>query len=183
MFNSNIGIKWKFLYLCAFCFFANGKSEEAKKLEEALNLLQKATVMLREIESNLDPVSFDESDYKLAIEHVKDGKYELARKILAPFSKGNSEKSAQALFWIGYCFMNEKNYEKSIFAFVSFLNRVGEFVANDMLAEMKKNANKNLVRCFEKLGRPADACAILKRMETEYPELQEYVQSELARLQ
>jgi len=174
----------KFTVFCVFFAGVQAKSEESSKLEEALSLLQKATMLLREVEANLDQVQLTDDDYKRAVELVKEGKYEIARKILVPFSKGNSEKSLQSMFWIGYCFMCEKAHEKAIFAFVSFLNRSADFPSmSNLLTEMKKNANKNLVKCFEKLGRPADAIAILKRMETEFPDLKDYIAAELARLE
>lgn len=154
------------------------KNPHSLKIEKAMKLMQEAMMLLKETQitleekDKLDPAKFHE-----ALNNIKNGNYELAKSALVAFSKEEDEFAMQALYWLGVCFMEEKNFEKAMIAFLSFLNKASTTDLLGKTSEMKKAANKYLVRCFQKLNRPVDACAILEKMEKEFPNEIEYVKN------
>lgn len=174
------------LFFCSFPLFADkvdSKNEQVSKIKKAYVLIQEAMVLLQEVSHAIeDPDSLDVSSFELALVNIRQGQFELARKALVPFSKSTGVKSVQALYWIGVCFVTEKNYEKAMVTFVYFLNKLGEVELNDDFVKMKNSANKYLIYCFEKLQRVQDSCAILKRMKSENFADADYVNANYARL-
>lgn len=164
--------------LCApFCIEA--KTENSARIEKATKLLQEAMILLKEAESGIDEHEIlDPANYQKAIEYLKEGKHDLAKQIFAVFTKTEGERAVHAVYYLGMCFLEEKNYEKAMLTFVSFLSKIDNFDISGINSDMRKMANKYLVRCFERLQRPIDACAIVTRIEKEYPnECEEYVKN------
>ena len=168
----------KYLLLLTVFFLAPAfaKNEQSVKIDKAIKMIQEAMILLKEVSTTIDEQEvLDPSNFQRALDSIKEGKYEQAKQTLIVFSKGNDEKALQALYWLGVCFLEEKNYEKAMVTFVSFLNKIEDAELTGMNSDMKKSASKYLVRCFERLYRPIDACAVVSKIEKEYPNEVEYV--------
>jgi|GEM_PF-2912904 len=177
MHHKSFFIAFLAILLQPFCIEA--KTENSARIEKAARLLQEAMILLKEAESGIDENEIlDPANYRKAIEYLKEGKYELAKQIFAVFTKSDGERAVHSVYYLGICFLEEKNYEKAMLTFVNFLSKIDNFDISGVNSDMRKMANKYLVRCFERLGRPIDACAIVARIEKEYPsECEEYVKN------
>ncbi len=174
----------RYLFLFLIIIFSTiAESENTKKLEEASEMMRKAMILLKEVSAQMELQNeCNPQKYQDAIDAMRSGKFEQARKWLVPFSKTVGEKAIHSIYWIGHCFFQEKQYEKAVIMFSNFLSRVDEIDCSGITSDMKKQANKHLVSCFVFLYRPIDAHAVLDKIEQNYPSDHEYVQEMRAKI-
>lgn len=164
-----------FIALLGVAFGAVGKNPQVAKINEAMKLLNQAMILLKEASIMADEEEIlDPANYQKALDYMKEGKFDQAKQILIVFSRKDDQKGYQAFYWLGICLLEEKSYEKAMLAFTSYLNKIGQSELIGMNLDMKKMAYKYLVRCYERLHRPIDACAIIDKFEHEFANEQEY---------
>lgn len=159
-----------------FSAFAFAKNVNESKLEKAMRLMQESTILINEVKANLQEQSLlDPANFQIAIDAIKDGNFSKAKQIFIVFSKVDDDLGCQAFYWLGVCFVEEKNYQKAMLALTTFLNKIEGKEITGKLDDMRKMSYKYLVRCHSRLERPADACAIVDQVAKEYPNEAEYV--------
>lgn len=165
-------------------FLIFGISSSAKdnqeKISEALSLIQAATSILNGVKESMelqDQAVLDESTYKEALKKLQNRDFERARIMLLPFTKEKNDRSIHALYWIGYSFFEEGNFERAMVALSQFINRSKNIADYDSVIDIKKEAMKKIVKCFVVLRRPVDSCSVLKNLEAEFPSEAQYVKN------